>query len=106
MLRERVKPAFSKVSPAIAIGTSRIKGNANKYEAVASVGTLAPPGWNVLPCNKDESYRFNNNARETEGSLCRKVVQQPDSRDCDEPSGQHQEEARKFQCSTVNAKIA
>jgi hypothetical protein len=60
----------------------------------------------VLAGYEHEADYFNGDARETESRLCRESMEQPDGRNCNEPSGRHKEEARKFQSATVNAKIA
>jgi hypothetical protein len=104
VLRERVRPAFSTVNPAIAAGIKRISGRATRNGE--SGVTLAPGLWNVLARYKNESHNFNRYARQQESGLCRKTMKQADGRHCNDPSGQHEKEARKFQSATVNAKIA
>ena len=87
-LRDRDKPAFSKVNPANANGISKTSNSD------ASVGTLAPLFWNVLAGYEDKADHLNGNARQAKSGLRRERVKQPDGRYRNKPSGWHEEETR------------
>jgi hypothetical protein len=71
VLRDRVKPAFNSVNPAIAMGISKMRGRATKKDAAGSGVNFASPLGNVLARYKDKTHNFNRQARQTERRLCR-----------------------------------
>ena len=94
VLRERVKPAFKTVSPAMARGMSRTSGRAMKKRE--SGVTFIPLLGKMLARYQNEANNFNGEACQAEHRLGGSCVKQDSGGHRNEPAGRHKEKSSKF----------